>query len=256
MQNATWSPGCTPAARSSRDRRLAAASSSANVVHGAGGGHDDRGLVGLGRRRRHRGTWPRKVPDGTVRAMDPGASSSPGSSASRDSSAGDPAPSRSTRPRWRWPRSCASRPTDGGARPSLDELAAGCAEPTFDGLRRHLFDELGFAGDAEHYDDPRNSFLDVVLERRRGLPILLATVMIEVGRRAGVARRRHRDADALPRRAAPTTPTPSSTRSPARRSTAAARQRAASRRSPAGRAAVGRPPPRPDAGQRRSSCAC
>ena len=36
------------------------------------------------------------------------------------------------------------------------------------------------------YDDPRNSFLDVVLTRRQGLPILLATVVIEVGRRTGV----------------------------------------------------------------------
>jgi regulator of sirC expression with transglutaminase-like and TPR domain len=69
---------------------------------------------------------------------------------------------------------------------TLDELAAGCRDTTFDGLRRHLFDDLGFGGDRHEYDHPRNSFLDVVLERRRGLPILLATVMIEVGRRAGV----------------------------------------------------------------------
>jgi regulator of sirC expression with transglutaminase-like and TPR domain len=78
-----------------------------------------------------------------------------------------------------------SRPTD-AARGVLDELAAGCPEPTLDGLRRHLFDDLGFGGDRREYDQPRNSFLDVVLERRRGLPILLATVVIEVGRRAGV----------------------------------------------------------------------
>jgi regulator of sirC expression with transglutaminase-like and TPR domain len=44
----------------------------------------------------------------------------------------------------------------------------------------------GFAGDTEHYDDPRNSMLDVVLERRRGLPILLSVVYVEVARRAGV----------------------------------------------------------------------
>jgi regulator of sirC expression with transglutaminase-like and TPR domain len=73
-----------------------------------------------------------------------------------------------------------------GALAELDAIAAGCAVRTFEGLRHHLFDELGFGGDAEHYDDPRNSFLDVVLERRRGLPILLATVMIEVGRRTGI----------------------------------------------------------------------
>jgi regulator of sirC expression with transglutaminase-like and TPR domain len=73
-----------------------------------------------------------------------------------------------------------------GALSILDELAAGCPSPTFDDLRRYLFDDVGFRGDREHYDDPRNSFLDVVLTRRIGLPILLATVIMEVGRRAGV----------------------------------------------------------------------
>jgi regulator of sirC expression with transglutaminase-like and TPR domain len=78
-----------------------------------------------------------------------------------------------------------SRPTDAGIA-MLDELAAACPERTFPGLRRYVYEDLGFAGDREDYDDPRNSFLDVVLERRRGLPILLATVVIEVGRRADV----------------------------------------------------------------------
>jgi regulator of sirC expression with transglutaminase-like and TPR domain len=73
-----------------------------------------------------------------------------------------------------------------GAFSTLDQLAAGCPDPTFAGVRRYLFDEVGFRGDREHYDDPRNSFLDVVLTRRTGLPILLATVVMEVGRRAGV----------------------------------------------------------------------
>jgi regulator of sirC expression with transglutaminase-like and TPR domain len=70
---------------------------------------------------------------------------------------------------------------------TLDELAAALPERTFAGLRRHLYDDVGFTGDGRNYDDPANSYLDVVLRRRRGLPILLATVMIEVGRRAGVA---------------------------------------------------------------------
>ncbi|MET0459584.1 MAG: transglutaminase-like domain-containing protein [Ilumatobacteraceae bacterium] len=69
---------------------------------------------------------------------------------------------------------------------TLDELAAGCPEPTFEGLRRHLYDELDFRGPAGEYDDPRHSMLDLVVAHRRGLPILLATVMIEVGRRAGI----------------------------------------------------------------------
>jgi regulator of sirC expression with transglutaminase-like and TPR domain len=46
--------------------------------------------------------------------------------------------------------------------------------------------EHGFAGDRERYDDPDNSMLDVVLARRRGLPILLSVVYIEVARRAGI----------------------------------------------------------------------
>ena len=51
----------------------------------------------------------------------------------------------------------------------------------------HLMDtlrhELGFRGNREDYYDPGNSFLNVVLERRMGLPILLAVVCIAVGRR-------------------------------------------------------------------------
>ena len=45
----------------------------------------------------------------------------------------------------------------------------------------------GFAGDREQYDDPPNSMLDLVLERRRGLPILLSVVYVEVARRADIA---------------------------------------------------------------------
>lgn len=68
----------------------------------------------------------------------------------------------------------------------LDALAAGCPEPTLAGLRRHLFEDLGFAGNREEYGDPRNSFLDQVLDRRKGIPISLSVVTVEVGRRLGV----------------------------------------------------------------------
>ena len=44
----------------------------------------------------------------------------------------------------------------------------------------------GFAGDTEQYDRPENSMLDQVLERRRGMPILLSVVYVEVARRADV----------------------------------------------------------------------
>jgi hypothetical protein len=52
--------------------------------------------------------------------------------------------------------------------------------------QRYLFEELGFAGNRDNYEDPRNSFLNEVLERRTGIPITLALVFIEVGRRAGL----------------------------------------------------------------------
>jgi len=50
-----------------------------------------------------------------------------------------------------------------------------------------LFDEEGFRGNLEDYYDPRNSFLNDVLDRRTGIPITLSTLYIEVGRRAGLA---------------------------------------------------------------------
>jgi regulator of sirC expression with transglutaminase-like and TPR domain len=58
--------------------------------------------------------------------------------------------------------------------------------PGFDGIRKYLFDDLGFHGNTERYDDPRNSFLNDVLDTQRGIPITLSILMIEVGKRAGV----------------------------------------------------------------------
>jgi len=54
------------------------------------------------------------------------------------------------------------------------------------GLNRVLFEEEGFRGNTREYYDPRNSFLNDVLDRRTGIPISLSTVYIAVGRRAGV----------------------------------------------------------------------
>jgi regulator of sirC expression with transglutaminase-like and TPR domain len=51
----------------------------------------------------------------------------------------------------------------------------------------YLFRDEGFTGNREQYDDPRNSFLNQVLDRRTGIPITLALVYLEVGRRAGLA---------------------------------------------------------------------
>ncbi len=54
-------------------------------------------------------------------------------------------------------------------------------------LNEYLYDENGFTGNRERYDDPRNSFLNDVLDRRTGIPITLAVVYLEVARRAGMA---------------------------------------------------------------------
>jgi len=53
-------------------------------------------------------------------------------------------------------------------------------------INRHLFDELGYSGDHDEYYDPRNSYLNEVLERRLGNPISLALVQMEVARRLGI----------------------------------------------------------------------
>ncbi|MFC5993704.1 SirB1 family protein [Pseudonocardia hispaniensis] len=66
----------------------------------------------------------------------------------------------------------------------LDRLAKGVT--SLDGLLHRLFTEAGFAGNATAYYDPRNSLLPHVLTRRTGIPITLAVVAIEVGRRAGI----------------------------------------------------------------------
>jgi regulator of sirC expression with transglutaminase-like and TPR domain len=53
-------------------------------------------------------------------------------------------------------------------------------------LSDFLFAQKGFDGNRDQFADPRNSFLNEVLERRRGIPITLAVVYIEVGRQLGL----------------------------------------------------------------------
>ncbi len=48
-------------------------------------------------------------------------------------------------------------------------------------LNRHLFEDQGFRGNVENYYDPKNSFLNEVLDRRTGIPITLSIVYLEVG---------------------------------------------------------------------------
>ena len=50
-------------------------------------------------------------------------------------------------------------------------------------LNEFLFDDLGFSGNVDDYYDPRNSYLNEVLDRRTGIPITLAVLYMEIGRR-------------------------------------------------------------------------
>ena len=53
-------------------------------------------------------------------------------------------------------------------------------------LNEFLFDELGFGGNTDDYYDPRNSYLNEVIDRRTGIPITLAVLYMEIGRRIGL----------------------------------------------------------------------
>jgi regulator of sirC expression with transglutaminase-like and TPR domain len=53
-------------------------------------------------------------------------------------------------------------------------------------FNNYLFNDERFVGNREKYDDPRNSCLNEVLDRRTGIPITLSVVYMEVGRRAGL----------------------------------------------------------------------
>jgi regulator of sirC expression with transglutaminase-like and TPR domain len=64
--------------------------------------------------------------------------------------------------------------------------AAGRAASTLQALRRVLAVEEGLRGNEGEYGDPRNSFLNEVLDRRLGIPISLSVVYMEVARRVGL----------------------------------------------------------------------
>jgi regulator of sirC expression with transglutaminase-like and TPR domain len=54
-------------------------------------------------------------------------------------------------------------------------------------LNHYLFQELGFAPNADDYYDPRNSFLNEVLERRLGIPISLSILYMDIGEKIGLS---------------------------------------------------------------------
>ena len=68
----------------------------------------------------------------------------------------------------------------------LDRLGAAVREPTPRAVVELLFDDEGFGPNRGRFADPANSYLDLVVSRRLGIPITLAVVTIEVARRAGV----------------------------------------------------------------------
>ena len=68
-----------------------------------------------------------------------------------------------------------------------DGIPRAATTPRVAQLLQFLYGELGFHGNTEDYYDPRNSFLNEVLDRRVGIPISLALVLVEVSRRAGLS---------------------------------------------------------------------
>lgn len=68
---------------------------------------------------------------------------------------------------------------------SLDALATRAPEGDAGTVARWLAEDVGFAGDRESYDEPRNSHLPEVLERRAGLPIAVTGIWLLICRRLG-----------------------------------------------------------------------
>jgi regulator of sirC expression with transglutaminase-like and TPR domain len=62
----------------------------------------------------------------------------------------------------------------------------GAAEERVVGLNQFLFGDLGFVGNTRDYYDPRNSYLNDVIDRKTGIPITMAILYMEVGRRIGL----------------------------------------------------------------------
>jgi regulator of sirC expression with transglutaminase-like and TPR domain len=74
---------------------------------------------------------------------------------------------------------------------SFAELARDLAEDeqpegAIRALDRAFFEHLGFRGNQDDYYDPKNSFLNEVIDRRTGIPITLALLYIELGQRIGL----------------------------------------------------------------------
>ena len=76
---------------------------------------------------------------------------------------------------------------DGYGRRLSASLSEGLDIPSkLTAINHFLYKELGFSGNARNYEDPRNSFLNQVFDRRLGIPISLAVVHIAVMHRIGL----------------------------------------------------------------------
>jgi regulator of sirC expression with transglutaminase-like and TPR domain len=60
------------------------------------------------------------------------------------------------------------------------------AEQKVRALNYYLFSEMRFSGNLDEYYDPRNSYLNEVIERRTGIPITLSILYLEIGKRLGL----------------------------------------------------------------------
>src|ERR671925_295824 len=60
------------------------------------------------------------------------------------------------------------------------------AEARVAALNEYLYEDLGYRGNTEAYYDPRNSYLNEVMDRRTGIPISLSVLYMAVGRRVGL----------------------------------------------------------------------
>jgi len=63
---------------------------------------------------------------------------------------------------------------------------ANAAEEKVVALNQFLFDDLGYWGNTDDYYDPRNSYLNEVIDRKTGTPISLSILYMELGRRIGL----------------------------------------------------------------------
>jgi regulator of sirC expression with transglutaminase-like and TPR domain len=76
---------------------------------------------------------------------------------------------------------------DGIAAAIRTRLAADAfAEQKVIAINHYLYNEMRFCGNVDDYYDPRNSYLNQVIERRTGIPITLSILYLEIGRRLGL----------------------------------------------------------------------